>query len=50
MFQLTVEQLQTLVTYLGKRPYQEVFQILAMLSNLPKVEEKEEKANLSEKT
>ena len=38
-FQLTQEQLQTIVNYLVTRPYNDVFQILDMIRALPPVAE-----------
>tara|TARA_Y100000310_G_scaffold130668_1_gene129798 strand:+ start:267 stop:407 length:141 start_codon:yes stop_codon:yes gene_type:complete len=43
MRQISEEQLQQLISYLSRQPYNEVFKILGMLLNLPLVETKNNK-------
>ena len=43
MRKISEEQLQLLISYLGKQPYGEVFKILGMLLSLPLVETKDKK-------
>ena len=40
MKQITIEQLNTLIKYLGNRPYSEVFNLITILTQLPDVEKK----------
>ncbi len=40
MKQITVEQLNALLKYLGTRPYGEVFSLITILTQLPDVEKK----------
>lgn len=40
MKQISVDELNLIVKYLGTRPYSEVFHIIAMLSKLPDIESK----------
>ena len=40
MKQITVEQLNALLKYLGTRPYSEVFSLITILTQLPDVEKK----------
>ena len=40
MKQITVEQLNVLLKYLGSRPYSEVFNLITILTQLPDVEKK----------
>ena len=40
MIQITVEQLNALLKYLGTRPYGEVFSLITILTQLPDVEKK----------
>ena len=39
MYKLSEEMLNELLKYLGSRPYAEVYQVIAALSKLEKVEE-----------
>ena len=41
MKQITVEQLNVLLKYLGNRPYSEVFNLITILTQLPDVEKKD---------
>ena len=43
MRKISEEQLQQLISYLSRQPYNEVFKILGMLLNLPLVETKNNK-------
>ena len=43
MRQISEEQLQQLISYLSRQPYNEVFKIMAVLLNLPLVETKNKK-------
>ena len=45
MRQISEEQLQQLISYLSRQPYNEVFKILGMLFNLPLVETKDKRIN-----
>ena len=40
MKQITIEQLNILIKYLGSRPYSEVFNLITILTQLPDVEKK----------
>ena len=40
MKQISVDELNLIMKYLGARPYAEVFHIIAMLSKLPEIESK----------
>ena len=40
MKQITIEQLNILIKYLGTRPYSEVFNLITILTQLPDVEKK----------
>lgn len=42
-YELSHEQLQTIVNYLATKPFAEVFQLMNMLQTLPKTEIKTEK-------
>ena len=41
MKQITIEQLNILIKYLGSRPYSEVFNLITILTQLPDVEKKD---------
>ena len=41
MKQITIEQLNILIKYLGSRPYSEVFSLITILTQLPDVEKKD---------
>ena len=41
MKQITIEQLNILINYLGSRPYSEVFNLITILTQLPDVEKKD---------
>jgi len=43
MRQISEEQLQQLISYLSRQPYNEVFKIMGVLLNLPLVETKNNK-------
>tara|TARA_R100001244_G_scaffold69796_1_gene56852 strand:- start:269 stop:409 length:141 start_codon:yes stop_codon:yes gene_type:complete len=43
MRQISEEQLQQLINYLSRQPYNEVFKIMGMLLSLPLVEIKDKK-------
>ena len=41
MKQITIEQLNALLKYLGTRPYNEVFSLITLLTKLPDIEKKD---------
>tara|TARA_R110002096_G_scaffold16579_3_gene56692 strand:- start:1150 stop:1302 length:153 start_codon:yes stop_codon:yes gene_type:complete len=41
MFKIKIEELQTLLNYLQKKPYVETAVLIAMIQKLEKIEEKE---------
>ena len=41
MKQITIEQLNILIKYLGSRPYSEVFNLITILTQLPESEKKD---------
>lgn len=36
-FEITLDQINALLNYLSQRPYAEVYQLISLLSNLPRV-------------